>query len=129
VGTPSVSASTSGTTTTFTFDYLKGAKGATGATGATPLIHVNGMGGGERTMAELAPNEGIIAICTNVSGGSFFTSVTDGTVKCNGSAFTSGKTPTAGTSYVIVNSSSTNSARIYCKNNGGSAWTIIGDVL
>lgn len=141
VGTPSVSASTSGTTTTFTFNYLKGAKGdkgdtgatgskgATGATGATPMIHVNGMGGGEKTMAELAPQEGIIAICTNVSGGSFFTSVTDGTVKCNGSAFTSGKTPTAGQSYVIVNSSSTTTARIYCKNNGGSSWTIIGDVL
>jgi hypothetical protein len=126
---------------------IKGAKGDTGATGATgatgskgatgaqgpqgpaPLIHVNGMGGGERTMAELGPQEGIIAICTNVSGGSFFTSVTDGTVKCNGSSFTSGKTPTAGTSYVIVNSSATSSARIYCKNNGGSAWTIMGDVL
>jgi hypothetical protein len=141
VGTPSVTATTSGTTTTFTFNNLKGAKGdkgdtgatgskgATGATGATPMIHVNGMGGGERTMAELGPQEGIIAICTNVSGGSFFTSVTDGTVKCNGSSFTSGKTPTAGQSYVIVNSSATASARIYCKNNGGSAWTIIGDVL
>lgn len=93
------------------------------------MIHVNGMVGGEKTMAELAPQEGIIAICTNVSGGSFFTSVTDGSVKCNGSAFTSGKTPTAGTSYVIVNSSSSTSARIYCKNNGGSSWTIIGDVL
>lgn len=92
------------------------------------MIHVNGMGGGERTMAELGPQEGIIAICTNVSGGSFFTSVTDGTVKCNGSSFTSSKTPTAGTSYVIVNSG-TSTARIYCKNNGGSAWTIIGDVL
>lgn len=134
VGTPSVSASTSGTTTTFTFNYLKGAKGdkgntgATGATGATPLIHVDGMGGGERTMAELAPKEGIIAICTNVSGGSFFTSVTNGTVKCNGSSFTTSKQPTAGTSYVIVNTGST-TARIYCKNNGGSAWTIMGDVL
>jgi hypothetical protein len=92
------------------------------------MIHVNGMGGGEKTMAELGPNEGIIAICTNVSGGSFFTSVTDGTVKCNGTALTSGKTPTAGTSYVIVNSG-LSTARIYCKNNGGSAWTIIGDVL
>lgn len=125
VGTPSVSASTSGTTTTFTFNYLKG---ATGATGATPMIHVNGMGGGERTMAELGTNEGIIAICTNVSGGSFFTSVTDGTVKCNGSSFTSSKQPTVGTSYVIVNTGSS-TARIYCKNNGGSAWTIMGDVL
>lgn len=102
--------------------------GGKGDTGATPLIHVNGMGGGEKTMAELAPNEGIIAICTNVSGGSFFTSVTDGTVKCNGTALTSGKTPTAGTSYVIVNSG-TSTARIYCKNNGGSAWAIMGDVL
>jgi hypothetical protein len=155
VGTPKVTASTSGTTTTFTFDYLKGAKGDkgdtgatgpkgdTGATGATgsrgatgatgpqgpvPMIHVNGMGGGEKTMAELGPGEGIIAICTNVSGGSFFTSVTDGTVKCNGTALTGGKTPTAGTSYVICNSGSS-TARIYCKNNGGSAWTIIGDVL
>ena len=125
VGTPSVTASTSGNETTFTFNNLKGAKGDTGA---TPLIHVNGMGGGERTMAELGPNEGIIAICTNVGGGSFFTSVTDGTVKCNGSAFTSSKQPTAGTSYVIVNSGSS-TARIYCKNNGGSAWTIMGDVL
>ena len=33
VGTPSVTVSTSGTTTTFTFNYLKGAKGDTGATG------------------------------------------------------------------------------------------------
>ena len=125
IGTPSVSASTSGSTTTFTFNNLKGEKGATGA---TPMTHVNGMGGGERTMAELGANEGIIAICTNVSGGSFFTSVTDGTVKCNGSAFTSSKQPTAGTSYVIVNSGSS-TARIYCKSNGGSAWTIIGDVI
>lgn len=35
VGTPTVSASTSGTTTTFTFDYLKGATGGTGPTGPT----------------------------------------------------------------------------------------------
>ena len=128
VGTPTVTASTSGTTTTFTFNNLKGATGSPGAAGATPLIHVNGMGGSEKTMAELGPNEGIIAICTNVSGGSFFTSVTDGTVKCNGSSFTTSKQPTAGTSYVIVNSGSS-TARIYCKNNGGSAWTIMGDVL
>lgn len=33
VGTPTVSASTSGTTTTFTFDYLKGAKGDPGDAG------------------------------------------------------------------------------------------------
>ena len=32
------------------------------------------------------------------------------------------------TSYVIVNSG-TSTARIYCKNNGGSSWTIMGDVL
>ena len=35
VGTPSVSVATSGGTTTFTFDYLKGAKGDKGDTGAT----------------------------------------------------------------------------------------------
>lgn len=34
VGTPSVTATTSGSTTTFTFNNLKGATGATGATGA-----------------------------------------------------------------------------------------------
>ena len=34
VGTPSVAASTSGATTTFTFNFLKGAKGDTGPTGA-----------------------------------------------------------------------------------------------
>jgi hypothetical protein len=38
VGTPSVTASESNGTTTFTFNYLKGAKGDTGATGTTPTI-------------------------------------------------------------------------------------------
>jgi hypothetical protein len=38
VGTPTVTASTSGTTTTFTFNNLKGAKGDTGAAGTTPTI-------------------------------------------------------------------------------------------
>lgn len=132
VGTPSVTASTSGTTTTLTFDYLKGAKGATGATGATgasPLIHVNGMGGGEKTMAELGPGEGILAICTQVSGGSVFNDKNDSTVKCNGANFNSSFAAEAGKSYVIVNTSSTATARIYCKNNGGSRWTIVGDVI
>ena len=40
VGTPSVSASTSGTTTTFTFNNLKGAKGDPGTNGTTPTIKV-----------------------------------------------------------------------------------------
>lgn len=147
VGTPSVSASTSGTTTTFTFNYLKGAKGdkgdkgdtgatgatgakgATGATGASPLIHVNGMGGAEKTMAELAPGEGILAICTQVSGGSIFNDKNDNTVKCNGANFNSSIAVEAGKSYVICNTSTTATARIYCKNNGGSRWTIVGDVI
>jgi hypothetical protein len=38
VGTPSVTASTSGTTTTFTFNNLKGATGAAGTNGTTPTI-------------------------------------------------------------------------------------------
>lgn len=40
VGTPSVTASTSGTTTTFTFNNLKGATGAAGSNGTTPTIKV-----------------------------------------------------------------------------------------
>lgn len=39
VGTPTVSATTSGATTTFTFNNLKGQKGETGATGATITWH------------------------------------------------------------------------------------------
>lgn len=39
VGTPTVSATTSGATTTFTFNNLKGQKGDTGATGATITWH------------------------------------------------------------------------------------------
>lgn len=38
VGTPSVTASTSGTTTTFTFNNLKGEKGDAGSNGTTPTI-------------------------------------------------------------------------------------------
>jgi hypothetical protein len=40
VGTPSVTASTSGTTTTFTFNNLKGAAGTNGTNGTTPTIKV-----------------------------------------------------------------------------------------
>lgn len=39
VGTPTVSATTNGTTTTFTFNNLKGQKGDKGATGATVIWH------------------------------------------------------------------------------------------
>ena len=45
VGTPTVTASTSGTTTTLTFDYMKGAtgdKGTNGTNGTTPTIKVTG---------------------------------------------------------------------------------------
>lgn len=38
VGTPTVTASTSGAETTFTFNYLKGATGAPGTNGVTPTI-------------------------------------------------------------------------------------------
>ena len=125
VGTPTVSASTSGTTTTFTFDYLKGAKGNTGEAGVTPVKHVNGAGGAQTTLGYLSKNEGMLLICTWVSGGSIFTSVTDGSVYCNGTAFTSSRTVTAGSTYAITSTSGSR-VTIYSKNNGGANFTVIG---
>lgn len=43
VGTPTVTASTSGTTTTFTFNYLKGATGANATTTAVATTSANGL--------------------------------------------------------------------------------------
>ena len=128
VGTPSVSASTSGTTTTFTFNYLKGATGSTGATGKSPLTHVDGSGGGEKTIVTLAPKEGVILICNWSSGGTMYTEKTDGSIYCNGGAMTGTKALTQGNYYTVVNTSLSTSSRIYMKGNGGARVTVIGDI-
>ena len=128
VGTPTVTASTSGTTTTFTFDYLKGATGAKGSTGASPISFVDGSGGAEKTLVTLSPKGGVLAICTWSSGGSVFPNETDGRLLCNGTSFTSSKSVTGGTSYVFTNTSTSATASIYIKNNGGSRWVVVGDV-
>lgn len=128
VGTPSVSASTSGTTTTFTFDYLKGAKGATGATGKSPLTHIDGSGGGEKTIATLSPGEGVIIICNWSSGGTLHSEKTDGSIYFNGATMTGSKGISAGNYYTVTNSSLSTSSRIYIKGNGGARVTVIGDI-
>lgn len=52
VGTPSVTATTSGGVTTLTFNYLKGATGATGATGAKGATGATGVGISSITITE-----------------------------------------------------------------------------
>lgn len=125
VGTPSVSASTSGTETIFTFNYLKG---AAGAAEKSPLTHIDGSGGGEKTIATLSPGEGVIIICNWSSGGTLHSEKTDGSIYFNGAIMTGSKGISAGNYYTVTNSSLSTSSRIYMKGNGGARVTVIGDI-
>lgn len=126
VGTPSVTASTSGNETTFTFNNLKGAKGDVGA---TPVKTYNGMGGAQLNLCTLKANEGAIFICVNTSGGKIYPSI-DNAIKVDNSLIstTNGLAMTAGKYYVVANTGSSE-ATVYSKSNGGNIITVIGPGL
>jgi hypothetical protein len=117
-----------GNASTAKWVYSGTLKGPTGSKGDTPITHKDGTGGSEVTLASLGPKEGVLMICTWSSGGTMFTDKTDGSIYCNGSAMNGSKALTTGSYYVVVNTSTSNTARIYIKGNGGARLTIVGDI-
>ena len=126
VGTPSVSASTSGTTTTFTFDYLKGAKGDTGDSFITKST--NGPG---YTVCTIPAGKAAVLIGIKNGGGYLKFSVTDATVKMNGTPITSTNasdtTISVGKVYAIDNTGSS-SVTVSTTQNGGGQLLVIGPI-
>ena len=72
VGTPTVTAATSGGVTTLTFNYLKGAKGDTGATGSVASVTTTGSGNAV-TSVTMDANKNVTA----TKGATFLTSHQD----------------------------------------------------
>ena len=125
VGTPSVEASTSGTTTTFTFNNLKGAKGDKGDAGYSVFPSQGGSTQG--IVCTLDTNKSVVLTCIVNGGGSVTAaSFPSSGISFNGSSWTSGTKSMSVGDTVVIRNTSTSSVQLKTVNNGGLGLLVFG---
>jgi hypothetical protein len=125
VGTPKVSATTSGTTTTFTFDYLKGAKGDKGDPGVSKSTN-----GPNYTICTIPAGKVAILFGVKDGGGYIKVNITD-VVYINGTKITSSNQQSTaidvGKVYVVENTGSS-AVTLSTYSAGGGQFVVLGPV-